>query len=94
MQIGDIRYRVSYSPAVMFQTVDEANDGMLFEDFDDFNAAASFACDKANSDFFGVTTIDREVCADAKHDLWDDDTVWYAEAPCSADDLDLNEPHA
>lgn len=92
MQKGDTRYRVHYAPAAMFETPDDANDGMLFRDFADFPSAAAFACEQAETDFFGVATIERATCTSAKYDWWEDDATWHAEAPCTASDLDINEP--
>ncbi len=79
MKQGDIHFSVDYAPAAKFETVDDANDGMHTEIFDRFEDAASFAREKAASDFFGVTKITRQTCIDPKHLHWECDHHWDVE---------------
>ncbi|MEL6100496.1 MAG: hypothetical protein AAFR68_04175 [Pseudomonadota bacterium] len=77
---GDIRYSVDWAPDDMFSTVDEANAGMMTRVFSEFERAVTFALQRADSDFFGVVSIDREVCTSARYNQWEEDATWHVEA--------------
>lgn len=89
---GGIRFEVNFAPSDKFDTVDDANYGMLSERFADFSAAVTFAVLKAPNDFFGVVSVERLVCTSAKYDHWDNDATWHIEAGTSASDYDIEAP--
>ena len=81
MATGDVRFTVFFSPDDA-TSPDDANDRICQRYFHDREVAAAFACEKARDDYFGATSIEKQVCTCAKCDLWD--ATGTAEA-CSGD---------
>ena len=96
---GDVTFDVHYCPAGDAEKMraEDPNvwpgDYMREKVFTDFQHAEAFAIQCAANDWFGCSSISREVCEDPKYDWWEHTGAWEVMPDMKPGDLDPNEPH-